>query len=341
MAAVAVVVVVDVVVERVKREGMIMTMYHRQSMIFRSGVGLVLLGLSAYAGVTLAAESEPVELADYVSPTDPPTFDDPEKALSAFKDAVSSSDLDKLAALLGLDAEKLKTSEDVKSTYEQIKAGAAKKVVLKDADDSKIIEIGDQLWPLPFPIAKGEDGKWAFDTYAGIEEIINRRVGENELEAINTVRAYVDAQEEYALEDHDGDGVFEYAQKLISSEGQTDGLYWPAEQGDGESPAGDLSQAQLDKAKANEGYYGYRFKILTRQGGNIAGGAYDYNINGNMIAGFGLVAWPVKYGETGVNTFVVNRNGIVYQADLGAGTDAMARDIKQFNPNDNWKIAED
>lgn len=339
--AVVDVVAVDVVVERVKREGMVMTRYHRQSMIFRSGIGLVLLGLSAYAGATLAAESEPAELTDYISPTDPPTFDDPEKALSAFKDAVSSGDLGKLAALLGLDAEKLKTSEGVKNTYEQIKAGAAKKVILKDAGDSKIIEIGDELWPLPFPIAKEEDGKWAFDTYAGIEEIINRRVGENELEAINTVRAYVDAQEEYAQEDHDGDGVFEYAQKLISSEGKTDGLYWPAEQGDGDSPAGDLSQAQLDKAKANEGYYGYRFKILTRQGGNIAGGSYDYVINGNMIAGFGLVAWPVKYGETGIHTFVVNRNGIVYQADLGAGTDAMARDIKQFNPNDNWTITED
>lgn len=341
MVAVVAVVAVDVVVERVKREGMVMTKYHRRSMIFRSGVGLALLGLSAYAGLSLAAESEPAQLEDYISLTDPPTFDDPDKALAAFKEAVSSTDFGKLAALLGLDVEKLKAGEGVMNTYEQIKAGAAKKVVLKDAGEDKIIEIGDQLWPLPFPIVKGEDGKWAFDTYAGIEEIINRRVGENELAAIATVRSYVDAQEEYAEEDHDGDGVLEYAQKLISSEGQTDGLYWPAEQGDGDSPAGDLSQAQLDKAKANEGYYGYRFKILTRQGGNIAGGSYDYVINGNMIAGFGLVAWPVKYGETGIHTFVVNRNGIVYQADLGAGTDAMARDIKQFNPNDNWTITED
>lgn len=331
----------DVAGERAKRESMAMTIYHRQRMIFRSGVGLFLLGLSAFSGSPLAAESEPTELADYVSPTDPPTFDDPDKALAAFKETLSSNDLSKLAALLGLDAEKLLASEGAKNTYEQIKEGAAKKIVLTDEGENKVIELGDQLWPLPFPIAKGESGKWAFDTYAGIEEIINRRVGENEIEAINTVRAYVDAQEEYTQEDHDGDGVFEYAQKLISSEGQTDGLYWPAEQGDGDSPAGDLSQAQLDKAKANEGYYGYRFKILTRQGGNIVGGAYDYIINGNMIAGFGLVAWPVKYGETGVHTFVVNRNGIVYQADLGAGTDTMARDIKQFNPNDNWKITED
>lgn len=313
----------------------------RQRMKFRPAFGLILISLAALAGSAFAAEDPPAGLADYISTTEPPTFDDPEKAVAAFKDTLGAADLGKLAALLGLDAEKLKKSEGVNDTFEKIKAGAAKKVVLTDEDGRKVIEIGDELWPLPFPITKDDGGKWAFDTYAGIEEIINRRVGENELEAISTVRSYVDAQEEYAEEDHDGDGVLEYAQKLISSAGKTDGLYWPAEQGDGDSPAGDLSQAQLDKAKANEGYYGYRFKILTRQGGNIAGGAYDYVINGNMIAGFGLVAWPVKYGETGIHTFVVNRNGIVYQADLGAGTDAMARDIKQFNPNDNWTITED
>ncbi len=149
-------VVADVVVEREKREGMVMTRYHRQSMIFRSGVGLLLLGLSGYAGATLAAESQPAELADYISQTDPPTFDDSDKAASAFKDAMSSSDFGKLAALLGLDAEKLKTGEGVMNTYEQIKAGAAKKVILTDAGENKIVEIGDQLWPLPFPIVKGK-----------------------------------------------------------------------------------------------------------------------------------------------------------------------------------------
>ena len=246
-----------------------------------------------------------------------------------FKDALSANDFDKLAGILGLDAQKLRTSEGVMDTFGTIRDRAAKAVVLTDESGRKVIEIGEELWPVPFPLSKGDNGKWAFDTYAGIEEIINRRVGENELEAIETVRAYVDAQEEYAKADHDGDGVLEYAQKLISSEGKTDGLYWPEEQGDGESPAASLvNQAELAKAKEDKGYYGYRFKILNRQGANIAGGAYDYTINGNMIAGFGLVAWPVKYGETGVHTFVVNRNGIVYQADLGEGTDAIAPDIR-------------
>ena len=131
------------------------------------------------------------------------------------------------------------------------------------------------------------------------------------------MRAYVDAQEDYASEDRDEDGVEEFAQKLISSEGMTDGLYWPTDDVNGESPAGDLDQSELDDAAKGEGYFGYKYKILTGQGDQIAGGAYDYIINGNMIAGFGLIAWPAKYGETGVKTFAVNQHGVVYETDLG------------------------
>lgn len=321
---------------------------HHNRMIFRSslfcsGLGILVLGVTMIGGVAKGAEGDnPPPLTEYVAKVAPPEYDDPDKALAAFKDAVTASDFDKLAGILGLDAQKLRTSEGVMDTFDKIKEGTAKKIVLGDEEGHKVVEIGEELWPFPFPITKGDDGKWAFDTRAGIEEVINRRIGENELEAIAAVRAYVDAQEDYAQQDHDGDGVLEYAQKLISSPGKTDGLYWPEDQGTGESPAGSLiNQVQLGKAREDKGYYGYRFKILTRQGNNIAGGAYDYVINGNMIAGFALVAWPVKYGETGVNTFVVNRNGIVYQADLGEDTDRLARDIQQFNPNDNWEITED
>jgi len=290
-----------------------------------------------------AATAVETPLSEYAASEDPPIFDTPEAAVDAFKATVGSGDFDKLAALLGLDAAKTKASEGVMDTYADIQAGVKEKVVVKDVEGRKVLEIGDELWPLPFPISKGDDGKWAFDTYTGLEEIANRRVGENELQAIETVRAYVDAQRDYASEDHDGDGVLEYAQKLISSEGQQDGLYWPTEEGGEESPAGEaLADGEvLAKAKAGQGYFGYRYRILTNQGENIAGGKYDYVINGNMIAGYALVAWPVKYGVSGVNTFVVSKEGIVYQADLGDDTEKIAADIRQFNPNDNWKTVED
>ncbi|MGH0348378.1 DUF2950 family protein, partial [Sinorhizobium meliloti] len=267
-----------------------------------------------------------------------------EAAVEAFKSTVTGGDFDKLAALVGLDAAKAKASEGVMDTYAEIKEGVKEKVVVEDVEGRKILELGEELWPFPFPISKGEDGKWAFDTFVGLEEIANRRVGENELATLATMRAYVEAQEEYALDDHDGDGVMEYAQKLISSEGAQDGLYWPAEQfGGEESPAAAAlaEGAALDRAKAGEGFQGYRYRILTSQGENIAGGKYDYVINGNMIAGFGLVAWPVKYGVSGVNTFVVNRNGIVYEADLGEDTEKTAAAIRTFNPNDDWEVVQD
>nr|WP_246800831.1 DUF2950 domain-containing protein [Mesorhizobium amorphae] len=301
----------------------------------------MILGIGAGSANFVSAQEEQ-SLTDYVAKNDPPLFDDPSAAVEAFKSVLAKDDFDGLAALLGLDAAKLRTSEGVMDTYAQIKQGAAKTVIVRDLGDRKELDIGDKLWPLPFPIVKGKDGKWAFDTYAGIEEIINRRVGENEIGAIETVRAYVDAQRDYASEDRDGDGVLEYAQKLASSEGLTDGLYWPSDEANGISPAGDfINQAALDKAKKGDGYFGYRFRILNGQGKNIAGGAYNYVINGNMIAGFALLAWPVKYAETGVHTFAVNHQGIVYQADLGPKTEAVAGAIKQFNPGDKWQLTDD
>ena len=208
--------------------------------------------------------------------------------------------------------------------------------------DRRVLQIGQKLWPLPFPIVKGEDSKWAFDTYAGLEEIINRRVGENELQAIETMRAYVDAQDDYASEDRDDDGVEEFAQKLVSSEGMTDGLFWPTDEINGESPAGGaLNQAGIEDANKGEGYFGYKYKILTGQGDHIAGGAYDYVINGNMIAGFALIAWPANYGEAGVKTFAVNQHGVLYETDLGPTTDAIIKYIDRFTPDESWEVVVD
>jgi hypothetical protein len=161
------------------------------------------------------------------------------------------------------------------------------------------------------------------------------------LQTIETMRAYVDAQEDYASEDRDEDGVEEFAQKLVSSEGMTDGLYWPTDDVHGESPAGDLDQSELDDAAKGDGYFGYKYKILASQGDNIAGGAYDYVINGNMIGGFALLAWPAKYGETGVKTFAVNQSGIVYETDLGPATEAIVKYIDRFNPDESWDVVAD
>ncbi|MCK3779258.1 DUF2950 domain-containing protein [Ensifer sesbaniae] len=302
---------------------------------------------ASFAQTQTPAEQAPTDqmaagLDAYAADEDPPVFDDPAKAVDEFKAKLAANDFAGLAKLLGLNAEKLKAGEGAMDTFALIREGAARNVTVRDLEGRKIIQIGDRLWPLPFPLTKGEDGKWAFDTYVGLEEILNRRVGENELEAIDTVQAYVDAQQVYASRDRDADGVLEYAQKLISTPGQTDGLYWPAGQGGGESPVGDaISEAALEKAKAGQGYFGYRFRILTSQGDNIAGGRYDYVINGNMIGGFALIAWPVSYAETGVKTFVVNQQGIVYERDLGPSTAEIVPFIDRFDPDDKWDVVPD
>jgi hypothetical protein len=303
---------------------------------FFATVAVSVLLLSAGGG--LAANANLVDLVGKQPPTE---YDSADAALAAFKEAVTAADLDKLATILGVDAPSLKATEGVSEALGAIKEGIGKRIALEEKNGQNIIDVGEIMWPFPFPIVKAENGRFAFDPVVGIEEIINRRIGENEIQTIETVRGYVDAQQEYATADHDGDGVLEYAQRLVSSPGRADGLYWPQSRALGDSPAAPyLDYVQFDESK-NDGYFGYRYKVLTRQGGNIAGGPYDYVINGSMISGFALVAWPVRYGETGVNTFVVNRNGIVYQADLGEDTDQIARAMKRFNPGDRWSVTED
>ena len=301
------------------------------------------LSLSSVASAQEAATSDVAtpEIASLAADVDPPVFDTPEAALDAFSQALKAEGSDAVAAVLGLDPAKLKADENTDDTLAAIKEGAAKQIGLDGEGDRRLVLIGQKLWPLPFPVVKGEDGKWAFDTYAGLEEIVNRQVGENELQTIETMRAYVDAQEDYAAQDRDEDGVEEFAQKLVSSEGMTDGLYWPTDDINGESPAGDLDRSEQDDAAKGEGYFGYKFKILTGQGDQIAGGAYDYIINGNMIAGFGLIAWPAKYGETGVKTFAVNQHGVIYETDLGPSTETVVKYIDRFNPDDSWEVVND
>ncbi len=300
------------------------------------GAALVFGGVAAPTPAVAAA----AELEAYLG-AEPTLFETPEAAVQAFRDTIAKGSLADVAKLLGLDPAKLEAAEGISAMMDEIKAAAAESVTVEGEDDVQILDLGRQLWPFPFPIVKGEDGKWAFDTVAGLEEIVNRRIGENELTAIETMRLYVDAQNAYAAQDRDADGVVEFAQKLLSSEGAMDGLYWPSEQGDGDSPAGPLDPDALEKAKSGDGYFGYKFRILTRQGANVAGGAYDYLINGNMIGGFALIGWPAKYGETGTSTFVVNQAGVVYEKDFGVDTENIVAKIKTFNPDDNWDLVED
>lgn len=312
-------------------------------MIIRNLASAMLLGAALVFGgmsATTPAFAASAELESYLG-AEPTLFDTSDAAIQAFKDTIAKGNIADVAKLLGLDATKLEQANGISDMLEQIREATAESVVVQNEDDVQILDLGNQLWPFPFPIVKGEDGKWAFDTVAGLEEIVNRRIGENELTAIETMRLYVQAQNEYAAQDRDADGVMEFAQKMLSSEGATDGLYWPSEQGDGDSPAGPLDPGALEKAKAGDGYFGYKFRILTKQGANVAGGAYDYLVNGNMIGGFGLIAWPAKYGETGVSTFMVNQAGVVYEKDFGVDTENIVSKIKTFNPDNNWELVED
>ncbi len=221
------------------------------------------------------------------------------------------------------------------------KYDAAHKIVRQD-DATAILHIGEEDWPFAIPIVKAGDG-WRFDTRKGAQEILTRRIGRNELNAIEVCRAYVDAQREYASVDRNGDGVLEYAQKFMSSPGRHDGLYWDVEGGGEASPMGPLvASARAEGYDGGEPhgqrapYHGYYYKILARQGAAALGGAFDYVVNGRMIGGFALVAFPAKYGNSGIMTFIVNQRGVVYQKNLGPDTAAIARRMTTFNPDLTW-----
>jgi hypothetical protein len=204
-----------------------------------------------------------------------------------------------------------------------------------------VLLMGVNAWPMPIPLVR-VGGVWRFATEEGIEELLNRRIGGNENAALEVLRAYVGAQIQYASVDRDGDGVRQYAQKLASTEGKHDGLYWPADAAKGEevSPVGPLvaeSAPYFKGHKEGDPYRGYHFKILTRQGKNAPGGAYSYIINGRMIAGFALVAYPAQYGESGVMTFIVSNNGRIYEKDLGKTTVAAGSVMTSFDPGPGWK----
>ena len=280
-------------------------------------------------------------------PATQPAFATPEEAVKSLVDIVKAENLDALLALFGPDGRELIASSDPATARmnRRVFAVAFKEQWhLEDvAPDRKTLVIGNEQWAFPVPLAKGADG-WRFDTAAGKEEVLARRIGRNELDAIATVRAYVTAQRRYAQQGHDGKPSGVHATKFQSDPGKQNGLYWPTSHGQKLSPLGDMvAQAAeeqrpvgVDRTKPTP-FHGYYFKILTGQGAAASGGAKSYVVKGEMSGGFALVAWPAQYDATGVMTFIVNQDGIVQERDLGAQTDAIARKLTVYNPDASWR----
>lgn len=276
---------------------------------------------------------------------DEAVFATPEAALEAFRAALASDDPQALVDLLGPENRDEIVGGDpaaARQSIEAARAAAAQGLRLGpgEDEDSRVVYMGLRRWPMPFPLVKGEKG-WSFDVEAGLEEIIDRRIGENELTAIANLDLYVDAQLVYARADRDGDEVLEYAQRLVSSPGQHDGLYWPDPSGRDPSPLGPLAASEadyLEHREAGEALHGYYYRILTAQGPNPPGKDYDYVINGNMIAGFAAVAWPADYGNSGIMTFVVSHQGKIFEKDLGEATAELAAAMERYDPDAGWTL---
>jgi len=275
------------------------------------------------------------------------TFATADAAVETLIAALEKDDLNTLLDIFGREYEEELIGGDPIASRENRKQAAEKAQAMHklrdDGKDRKILYIGDQAWPVPFPLVK-ENGSWRFDTEAGIEEVINRRIGENELNAIEICRAYIDAQIQYSSVDRDDDDVLEYAQKIASTEGKKDGLFW--ESGDNEelSPFGPLvadAKDYLEGREPGDPFKGYYYEIITRQGSGAPGGRYDYIINGNMIVGFALIAFPADYGNSGIMTFMCSHQGKVYQKNFGEDSDLIAAGINEYNPDASWSEMKD
>ena len=274
------------------------------------------------------------------------SFKTVEAAAEALVSAAKTGDRKGILTVLGRDGVDIVSSgdaiADASARKRVIAAYDAKHQVVMEGPDKAVLIIGGEDWPFPIPLVR-KDGSWRFDTAAGREEILYRRIGRNELSAIQACLAYVDAQQEYAAQGVVGNDV--YAQRIVSRPGQKDGLYWPAQSEADDSPLGELVASaaaegyRVDQQRAP--YHGYYYKVLTRQGPNASGGALDYVVRDRMIGGFALVAYPAEYGNSGVMTFLVNHQGNVYQKDLGPNTARIAASMTEFNPDDTWRRVTD
>ena len=291
----------------------------------------------------LGAEKE--KDAASASPSNQKQFATAKEAADALVQAAASFDAAALKEILGPDSEDIVASDDPVQDKNRAIAFAAKakeKSSLETKGDHAIMEVGNDDFPVPIPIVKRK-GKWSFDTKVGKEEILNRRIGSNELDAIAICRGFDDAQKEYAQEKHDDSKINQYAQKIISTAGKHDGLAWKNPDGTWGGPVGEQVAKAIEEGYTERGkpFHGYYFKVLTKQGPAAHGGEIDFVVGGAMIGGFGLVAAPAEYRVTGVKTFMVGPDGVVYEKDLGPDTLKTFQAIDSYNPDKTWKVTED
>lgn len=302
-----------------------------------------LLALVAVLAVMSCAVQGPA----VASPSEQATFASPSAAVEALIAAAKSDDSEKILQILGPDAEDVVHSGDpvadeaVRERF--LKAYEQENALKPEEDGRQVLYIGSEAYPFPIPLVH-ENSAWKFDTPAGLDEILTRRIGENELAVIEVLTAYVAAQTEFASVDRDGNGP-QYARRIVSTQGKQDGLYWDAANGQGESPLGELfAEAQAEgygngqsASETSNPYHGYIYKILLRQGASANGGALDYFVNDRMIAGFAMVAAPAKYGNSGIMTFIVNQDGKVFEKDLGEDTLKLVSEMSVFDPDSSWR----
>jgi len=278
----------------------------------------------------------------------PRTFASPEDAGAALLEAARSGDQAALAAIFGPDAKDVLLSGDAvkdKDAFEDFVAAYTQMHRWREIKaGGEMLYTGADNWVFPIPLGKNPSGQWYFDTAAGKDEILARRIGKDELTAIAACMAIAKAQEQYFSQTHDGDKVHQYAQKLVSDEGKQNGLYWPVPDGQAPSPLEEVRDFAKAAGYTSSGakpqpFDGYYFRILTRQGDKAKGGAKDYIVNGKMTGGFAVLAYPVEYRNSGIMTFVIGKDGVVYQKDLGEGTTQAAEALIDFNPGDGWSSA--
>jgi hypothetical protein len=310
---------------------------------------LIALAIATALGVSPAAAADvpAKQAAPAAKAKQQLAYASPEDAAQALYASVKSDDVKSIYQVLGPGSAKLLYTGDPVADHQMrdrfVAAYDRALKIEKDGDTKALLLIGEHQFPFPFPLVKLSSG-WRFDARAGAEEIVNRRIGENELFAIKFCLAYGDAQREYAEFDRDGDGLLEYAQKSWSSAGKRDGLFWPTAEGEPPSPLGPLAaQAKREGYSRSDkpiAYHGYYYRILTGQGKDAPGGAYDYLVKGNMIGGFALIAYPAKWGASGVMSFMCSHDGVVYQKNLGAESATVAAKMNLFNPGSGWSKAE-